>query len=110
MKDAATLDASYTPRTGEGSDCIPCTPTPDIYHLPDTFAATPLVQSLIPDGIVPFLHRNAFKDIDILSLTKELLQYSDRERYRQDFEYWVYTAIKIREKTSGVDIPFRFNS
>lgn len=113
----------YNPITGEGSTAIPriwvtikdyapeardCR----LYLPEDMIRKEEGVQDLIRDGSF----RNFIASRDNISpahVTDESIQAEIIEfckiRMEYDFEYWAYTTVLIKDKVSGLDVPFRLN-
>ena len=112
----------YDPVTGEGSVAVPRTKvTIGNYDegdfgelwLPDDMLKEEYgVQDLIRAGSTKkFLaqHDNIQeKYVQQESMDAVMLDFA-KIRMEYDFEYWAYTCIRIKDKESGQDVPFRLN-
>ena len=113
----------YDPSTGEGSTAIErvlCTISdyddgekPKSLYLPkEMLEKHKGVRDLLScgsfrkfiaksDGIDPKLVTKESIDAEIIEFCKL--------RIRYDFEYWAYAIVRIKDKTTGQDVPFRLN-
>ena len=116
------LDSKYDPMTGEGSVALPRKRVRIgdynhgelgfIYLPTDMIEQEDVVQEIIDCGsIKKYLARQL--NVVPTEVPDELVAQNVIEfckiRMEYDFEYWAYTCIRIKDKASGKDVPFRLN-
>ncbi|MBQ7211113.1 MAG: hypothetical protein IJS19_00360 [Muribaculaceae bacterium] len=116
------LAAKYNPLTGEGSVAIPRRRVQIgnyaqgelgfLYIPQDMIDEEENIQDLIACGSV----RNYIARINDIrpeavpdnEVAQTIIEFC-KIRMEYDFEYWAYTCIRIKDKVTGKDVPFRLN-
>lgn len=108
------IEKPYNPVTGLGSTgkrkkiFIPGAPLEEMYLPIEMLKENKFVRMLAKYGIEGYFNR--FLDIEYTEETEnELWTEFIRYRIKYDFEYWAYSFIYIKDKTSPNDIPFKLN-
>lgn len=80
--------------------------TNKVWHLPLAMKENVLLKDILNYKKTA---KQYFIDKKDISLYPEFIHALGLERFKYDFEYWAITTIKITDKETGVEIPYRLN-